>query len=443
MAAEEQILIDPTSSTPPRVKRAGVVDLLVGGLVVLSMLEALAMVRLGMLHGNDFKHLWAGAWLLSHGMSPYDPGLMFRIARQAGLGGINPYVYLPTTGLMLNPLALLPFAQAVLAWFWFNWALAWTCVFWGPSLLRVERPAYARLAGAAFLGAAFPFYRQMTAGQMNVVTVALVLWAAAMLARKRPVGAGLALGLGFAWKISPALLIGAMAGLGRWRVALWGVVFSVVSLGISVGVCGWDILREVLPVLRQMGYGQSTWAQYGNDFFRDPFNQSPNALLHHLLTVNPYTRPWVDWGPQAANMLTVAISLIILGLWMMRAWSAVKSGGADRGKMPLFLAATLAMLLLPSLMWDHYCVQALPALLWIFGQARTTRSVRRGIFALAIFAMMVIPWFHAAPAWREGPGILLMSIRLWPVLALYGWLLFDPAFYRDTLSKDNGDNPVA
>jgi hypothetical protein len=47
-----------------------------------------------------------------------------------------------------------------------------------------------------------------------------------------------------------------------------------------------------------------------------------------------------------------------------------------------------------------------------------------------IFALLAIPWAHAASAWRAGPGILAMSLRLWPTLALLVWLLFDAAWTR-------------
>lgn len=416
------------------------------------------MPRLGALHGNDFKHLWLGAWLLAADRNPYDPAWLFRAARNFNLGAINPYVYLPTTGLMLRPLAALPFSLAMLVWHWFNWALAWVVVLWGPALLRAPRPALARLAGALLLASpalaflplgSVVFFRQQTAGQMNVVTVALIVGAAAALMRGKAFWTGLFLGVGFAWKIAPALLIAALGPLRRWRALAWGCAISLALLGVSVMVYGWPVHRAALPVLGQMGYGQSTWAEFGNDFYRDPYNQSPNSLMHHLLTKNPYTKPWVEASPTLANRLTMVVSLILAGLWLVQAWRRVwispqfpirnaqlkaagqagedarAPGDIPQSVPPLFFAATLAMLLLPSLMWDHYAVQALPALLWVFGSAAVGRSAWRATLAFLILALIVAPWIHVAPAWTHGAGILLMSMRLWPVLGLYLWLLFD------------------
>lgn len=196
-----------TPATPPRRWRrlANVLTaLLTALLLAASLAGAGAMAWFGApnpLHGNDFKHLYLGARLLEGGRSPYDADLLLRAARDAGLPSINPFVYLPTTGLMLRPLVELDYPQAQMAWFWFNWVLAWAVVLGGPWLLRVPRPAAARLAGAAFLAGSMTFFRQQTAGQMNVVTAALVLLAAAGLARRRAWWTGAALALGFGWKI--------------------------------------------------------------------------------------------------------------------------------------------------------------------------------------------------------------------------------------------------
>lgn len=411
-------------------------DWLTLALLLLSLVQAVAMLRLGMVHDNDFKHIWLGSRLLEMGHNPYDPAQMFRYGRLAGFESMNPYVYLPTTGLLMKPLAALPYPAASTAWFWLNWTLAWAAALLGPGWLRVDRPAVGRLAGAAFLAGSMPFFRQMTAGQMNVIAMALLTLAGGALLRRKGWLCALAIALGFGWKISPALLGGALLVMRKWRAAAWAVLFGVGLLGLSIFVYGAPVHREAIPVMRQMSYGQSTWSQFGNDFYRDPFNQSPNALLHHLFTQNPYTKPWRAWSPEAANRLTMLVSLLLLTGWLARAWGVYgrcKKECIDyeheheHGLVPLYLAATLLMLLAPSLMWDHYCVQALPALAWLFGQRKTTQQLTRACAALVVFALLALPWRHGE--WNAGAGVLLMSLRLWPMLALYIWLLADPAWY--------------
>ncbi|MCH8334252.1 hypothetical protein IIC65_09990, partial [Candidatus Sumerlaeota bacterium] len=105
--------------------------LALAGLVLISLMQAAGLRSRG-IHNNDFKHLWLGAKILAEGASPYDPRIMGIGARQYGFGTINPFVYPPSTGLMLRPFAGLSFERAEAAWFWINWVLAWLCVLAGP-----------------------------------------------------------------------------------------------------------------------------------------------------------------------------------------------------------------------------------------------------------------------------------------------------------------------
>jgi len=387
-----------------------------------SFLQALLLFRSGAVHSNDFKHLWAGAFLLLHDASPYVPESLFRVARAQHWDAINPFVYLPTTGLLLRPLAALGFQKAVAIWFWFNWALAWAVVAWTPRLLRLPRGDFARLLGAVFLVGGMPFMRQMTAGQMNVVMAALLVLAAAALLRRRSVLLGALLALAFAWKIAPALLIALLIPLRRPRAAVWAAGLTCLLLGASILLHDWPVHLDAARIVSQMGYGRSTWSEFGNDFHRDPANQSINSLLHHLLTHNRFVdRPWMPAGEDAANAATRVVTLLLLAAWFGTALARRRASPA--GDDALFWAAALLMLLAPSLMWDHYAVQALPALMWLAGAPR--RGPARATALLLILALLMLPWNYAAPPWRSGAGLLLMSIRLWPTLALYAWLLLE------------------
>lgn len=400
-------------------------------LMLISALCAWAMMRYGMVHSNDFKHLWLGPWLLEHGVSPYDAAKLRLAAAERGWA-INPFVYLPTTGLLLAPLTRLRFEAALVLWYWLNWLLAWGTLWLAPSWLGLPRPGRARLAAAVFLVAALPFLRQLSAGQMNVVTAALLVWAAGALRRERHWQLGLALALGFAWKIAPLALILALLPMRRWRALGWATLFSALLLGAALWRYGVPVHREAFEVVSQMGYGQSTWADV-NDFYRDPFNQSFNALYHHLLTLNPYTTPWFEGTPVLANRATLLTMLMLAGLWfvvtLLVYWQKPgRTPGRARPRLEaptpgvtIFMAATLLMLLSPSLMWDHYCVQALPALMWIFGHDAFLRRRSEGVLALFALGAITVPIVH--PYYNHGPAILLMSLRLWGVLALFALLL--------------------
>lgn len=399
-------------------------------LAAASLAEALLMLAGGRVHNNDFKHLWAGSRILAEGYDPYEPEAMFGMAKEHGLGSINPFVYFPATGLMLRPFSALPFPAAAVAWFWINFALAWLCALAGPIWMRLERVSLGQLAGAAFIVGAFPFYRQMAAGQMNVVVLAALVFAAGGLGRKRDLSAGAALGLAAAFKIAPFFLIVLLAGMRRWRAGAAGLAAFAAMMALAVAWSGWEVHFHFLPVLRQMGFGRSTWEAHGMDFYRDPFNQSPNALFHHLFTTDPTARdaprwfPWANLGPAMANTLTYALALAMLaGLaatllrYRRRPYFSNEWGEPESA---LFMIGALLMLLLPSLMWDHYAVQALAPLMWLFGSRRLAARPALAAAALVIFFSLAYPWIHqpSEAAGRAGWGVLAMSIRLWGTLGL-------------------------
>jgi hypothetical protein len=403
-------------------------------LVLLSLVAMLSLLSAGRVHANDYKHLWLGTRVLTEGGSPYDPGMLMTAARQYDITSINPYVYLPATALFILPFALLPFSSGMLAWFAFNWLLAWATVLCGPAWVRLERPARAQLLGALFLVGSMPMMRQMTAGQMNLVVLGAILLAWGWLIRGRQLPAGVVLGLAAAFKIAPLFLLMPLVGLRRWR-ACAGLIGGFLTANLlALLLFGLDVHRDALPVLSRMGYGQSTWAEFGMDFYRDPFNQSLNSLLHHLFTENPYTSPWIALGSGVTNGLTLGISVLMLGgfaallgtyfMRFVRPAVSLAAPGTAWGdtESSLFLIGVMLMLLLPSLCWDHYALQALPAMFWMAGAPAGRDRGARTLLLLVAFALLSLPWMHTSESFRQGPGILLMSIRLGGLLLILAYL---------------------
>jgi hypothetical protein len=348
-----------------------------------------------------------------------------------------------------------------------------------------------------FLVGAHGFLRQQTAGQMNVVTAWVVVGAVACVARRREGAAGALAGIGFAWKLAPALLIVALGGMRRRRGCAAGIVVAGALWAASLAIAGWGVQMDALRMVGEMGYGSSTWAEFGREYYRDPFNQSANALFHHLLAAGGGTTPWLDAGAPAANGATVVFALGVVVLWVWRRGKLLAGGdegkkgtgsnlgktgtssnqgktgtGSDcipnsclsplspsplssslsplsplslsplsQGEARLLLAASVAMLLLPSLMWDHYAVQLLPALMWLAGDRRIGTSWPRAVGLVAVMAALMWPVNFAAEGNRAGAGLLMMSLRLWPTLGLYGWLLGEMAITGGVQLKRSGDFP--
>ena len=76
-------------------------------------------------------------------------------------------------------------------------------------------------------------------------------------------------------------------------------------------------------------------------------------------------------------------------------------------------------LLVPSLLWDHYLVALILPAAWLTRRyTEEQRPVSLAVLAAA-YLLTCLPWNYFAPAYREGAGILLMSMKLFPTLFLY------------------------
>jgi hypothetical protein len=206
-------------------------------------------------HGNDFKHLYLGARLLADGESPYNRETLTESSKLLGFGTINPYVYLPFTGLAMRPLARLSPAEAEKTWFFLNHAFLWIGFFLlATSGSRRSRPGLLPLAlGAMLCFASFATYRTLTAGQLNAALFACwaLIWH--LMARGRDGAAGSVAAFAALFKIAPGLLIFYFALARRWRALAGmiaaGLVLTVAGM-IATGPGRW---LEFYPLARDMG----------------------------------------------------------------------------------------------------------------------------------------------------------------------------------------------
>jgi hypothetical protein len=375
-------------------------------------------------HQNDYKHVYLGSVILGEGLSPYNAETMLTMAGDYSntvdprFRTILPYVYLPFTGWVLRPLTMLPFPRSVVAFQLLNhaciiiglWLLAWTAGWHRrPWLLALL------LALAAFNQVVF---RQNNAGQLNAVLFLGMCVLYACLERgAHDAAVGAVAAFLMLFKLSPGILLVWFLLRREWKRAAWMAGFATVYTAITVGVYGLDRHLEFLPVLRQMGYGKSTWAEFGNTFWRDPYNQSFNALFHRLFVEFPGSEitPWMKLSPAAANGMTWCLSIAILALF------AVVSARAARQLAPAFALAVCASLLLPSILWDHYLTQLLLPLVVLL-RAAMEPPRRALLLPLLGAAALIMAWpiVLDQPAFRSGAGLLLMSVKLVPVLLCFG-----------------------
>ena len=432
--------------------------------------------------GNDFKHIYLGASMLVHGQNPYDPQALLDLARNRGLGAVNPYVYLPFTGLVISPLTLLDPPEALRLWFCLNHLLtlaALALIFWSLGL----QPNIKNLAlFATTIALCYPLHRTLTAGQLNSALLFLFALVFALEKKRWFIAAGAVAALAFLFKLIPGVLLlyfiwrALVSDRKYWRAAASMCIATAILFAISIAWVGLDVHQAFRPVLSEMGYGKSTWAPLGQHFYRDPANQSFNSLFHHLFAQpgDETTTPWLNLGPATANHLTILATILCWGTALMvgllrrrrpKENEKIITPQLNPQSPVTYSLFILLALLTPSIYWDHYAVIALFP---FFAVSANLSDKVRGI-AVALMILLTLPlgsflelplWETAAllgaalallcllairhgtkgliatawaiagalllarflfdfPPFRQGPGLLVMSIKLWGTLILF------------------------
>lgn len=378
------------------------------------------------MHSNDFKHIYLGMQALTDGEDPYRAEPLVLAAIRHGMikrnsdFSLNPYVYLPFTGLALAFMKPLSFAAAALLWFLLNHVMVLASV---SLFLRSARVGSYLWYGAALLVLAFthPFLKTLTAGQLNCVLLLCNVAALALVMRGKQVAAGGIMGFAAMFKIAPAIFALYFALTRQWRALGSMLLTCFVLLVVSLAAVGWEPHRDFIPMLKQMRYGHSTWEPRAT-FWKDPPNQSINSLATHALVArNGIATPWLPGTQDQANAVTLAASLLLIGLYLAVFWRTRSSAAAGNpGRMEGgFHATVMLSLLVPSLMWDHYLLLALPPAGWLFVDSIQRRRYVTLALTLLSLVLISIPWRFDGPAFTSGVGVLLMSMKLFPALVIF------------------------
>ena len=373
----------------------------------------------GPLTGNDFAHIYAGSWALWRGLDPYDPAVLLPAGQAIAGRGVLPYVYLPFTGLVLGPLAALPYGDAFLAWFLANHLMLWLAVLASFAALGLRWTWRSAAFAVLSVSISYPLFRTLSAGQLNVALALgyALFWLA--LARRAEWLAGFMAAFLTLFKLSPGVLGLYLLWTRRWRAAGWAAIWASLLLLVSIAWTGPGVHLAFLPVLRDMGYGRSTWAQFGQHFYCDEANQSFNALFHHLFAANPVAgSPLLNLGAGFANGLTWAVSLGLLALVLLltRPGRAGRDPGADPLGYSLFIFLSL---FLPSLCWDHCLVQLLFPTLAMFQRLEQRRALPTAVLFILSLLVVSFPFNFWDERWKSGAGLFIMSWKLWGAAGLF------------------------
>jgi hypothetical protein len=195
--------------------------------------------------GDDFINYWSGAWLALHGRAAevYDLRA-FHAFEQSVVGpslDFYHYSYAPLMLLLTLPLALVPYVPALGLWLVGSWY----------AFYRMLKLAIGKHALLLSLATPALFVNAM-GGQNGALTAAL-LGGGLVLIDRRPVVAGIMLGLlAFKPQLAVLLPVALLAGF-RWRAIVAGAATVAVLVAVTTLVFGsdlWSDYERNLAILR-------------------------------------------------------------------------------------------------------------------------------------------------------------------------------------------------
>ncbi|MFB3785141.1 MAG: glycosyltransferase family 87 protein [bacterium] len=390
-------------------------------------------INIGYLYAtrNDFAHLYVAGYLADRGGDFFDFPIIFKTYQYLQIPtGLNPFVYPPFFALMLIPLSRMSYDAAWLLFTGLSHAAYLASLALLVRILDRDRlrPWFWWGVLLALSGCFYPLFKTYSAGQMNTFMLLGLTGGWYWLSNKRDAAAGAWLGLGAAVKITPAFLLLYLAWKKRWTGLATGLAVLLLSGGLSLAWLGKDVHVSFLHMARDMRYGCSTWSHLepynavSQHYDVDPFNQAPSALWYRLLTRNetvPDMYPGITDFPALAQGLSYLTALSIIGLLLGITRRDPRDAAVEE-----YALWILGMLLLPSLFWDHYLVQALFVIAVAVRSALEGKT--RGIWGLAVgIALLAIPFHHDNPLFRHGWMTLGMSVKLYGVLLAGAYLILN------------------
>lgn len=280
--------------------------------------------------GHDFLAFWSASWLFLFDRPElaYDAERLQAIKQMTVPGNTSQlfWFYPPTYGLIVLPLALMPYALAFGVWT----AAGTAAYLWAMWRLLPRRETL--IVAAAFTGC----FVNLTYGQNGLVMTALFA-GAALLLDSRPLLAGILFGL-LSMKPQLGLLIPlALVCAAQWR-ALCGAAVTAGGLAIAGGLVlgwpSWEAFFHALPFAgRIIDEGMAGWFKVPTVFagLRSLGVGRVPALIVHIT---------------AACLVAVQVGAV----WMTRTSSRLKAAVLATGSLfisPYLLVYDLALLAIP------------------------------------------------------------------------------------------------
>lgn len=368
----------------------------------------------------------AATAVFTHGASPYARDLRVDTGQR-----VYPWLYPPTSLLVVAPLALVSYEQARIVVLVVNHLLVLAMIAalaWWVLRRRDARDVALGAAGIAVALGFRPLESTISHGQVNVLVLALVVgfWLAAQ--RGAVALAGALLAGATLFKTYPVLIV-AMLLLGRRReVAAWTLIWLVVSALTAAAILPdavWtDWRAHILPAA---GYGSRPEGLF---YPGSVWNLGLNGLIARQFAGTSAV-------PGALPALSIGLTYLAAGgVLLVTAVSVRRVAAIDwrRGFDRAMVVTLPAIFLVAPFSWEHHLVFLLPTLLMLM----MVRSVGGGLVDVAYvggaFAIAVVLALRDTLPLKAHAVVLLWGLA---VLAIRNHRLQFP-FDRMTVGRDAG-----
>lgn len=312
-------------------------------------------------------------------------------------------VNLPTTALLLLPLAGLSYTGARVIWTLFNLV----CLI-GAGGWLLQQAGLRGLWGLGFIAFTLlyqPLYANFRLGQAYVLLFGLLVMAWYGYRSRRPGILGVSLGLMLALKTAGILLWPLLLIRRRWRALMWGVASVLVVVLVSLpwlGLEAWQTYFHLLPGLNARPEMAVTAYQTQLSFVR------------HLFTFD------ARWNP--APLLPASA----LGIWLPWVSFAVLAGLSAYWAHTMqqadlvFAAFVVANVILSPVSVDYHYTLLLVPIAVLLAWARTQMSRRLWIVLGAAISLIAADLPYRSLQQAEGARALLAYPKLYGAWLLWG-----------------------
>lgn len=314
-----------------------------------------------------------------------------------------PFTYPPFAALVLYPLSKLPFSVVALGWQLGIVAALYGVVRVSQKLIGLEYAAGGHRTAMVWTAVAIwtePLRSTFDYGQINVVLVLAVLWAAYS---TRWWLSGLLVGVAAGIKLTPAIAGVYLAGMRRWAAAAFSAVVFAATVALSIAVIGQQARYYFTDLLGDAG----RVGPIGTSF-----NQSWRGGISRILGHD------AGYGPPVLAGIAVTAVLAVL------AWRAL-----DGERLGSLLVVELFGLLISPISWTHHWIWLVPLMIWLLdGPWRNRPGARLLGGGWLILTLVGVPWllsFAQPTIWEIGrPWYLAWSglVYIVATLVTLGWI---------------------